>query len=545
MQANWAQPAGADSLASMMWVSTSVYFPHWEGMCRASIARHMSNGERYTDESPLCLLDIVDAAPLIPVVICTTAIMFSWFKEAFSPAAPLILDVVIDNKRTFTTLECFTGALTAKASVDTIFDRLDIRLIGTSRTYGRRVVPQAPNARTVTTAHRFLELNQPDLHLHFPENNILKAGCTYEFPFEFAIPHRMLPATCRHVVSSPCVHDLHTLMPPSFGDREFGSVFDYAPRRTSIKYRVVARIQKAADSGDYYDIGNCSERLRFVPSEALRVSRLEDWNPPRYGHEKISLRKLWNKPSGNLVVTSTRLSPFQVIDNHSSVWCGDLRGRAQINLEFHPTYEGAKPPTDINIEAILRTETVSAVVPLPQLPPDDSWSGPEIDRHSSPSVVLSCQAFEGIEWVPQAQGSVQRLDQCPAYEASECATGSPSNTCSTPYYSARIETTFSAKIGFSIAPTFHSCLISRMYRVEMRLGVRSSVLEYAPTVRLKLPVQVVREQAVIRGDRAVEEKNTVGCRGEPCSQGADLDRVATWEIFRGIDYLSSSPRYDS
>lgn len=472
--------------------------------------------------------------------------MFSWFKEASSSsAAPLILDLEIDNNRTFTTFECFKGTLTVKASADTIFDRLDIRLIGTSRTYGRRVVPQAPNARTVTTAHRFLELNQPDLHLHFPDNKTFKAGCTYKFPFEFAIPDRMLPATCRHVVNSPCVHDFHTTMPPSFGDREFGSIVDYAPRRASIKYRVDARIQRASESGEYCDISTCSEGLRFVPAHAAIASRVEAWNPPRYEQEGISLRKLWTKHSGSLVVTSARLSPFQVEEIHTSIWCGDLHGNAQMSIEFHPAYEGAKPPIKIDLGAILRTETVSAVLPLPQLPSEDIWSGPEMDRHSSPSVVLSCHALGDIEWIPQTPDTVQSPDQCPTYESSECATGDPPNSYSTTYYSARIEATFSAKIGFSIAPTFHSCLVSRMYRVEMRLGVRGSVSEFAPAVRLKLPVQVVRQQAVIRRDSALEEKIAAVCTGEPYSHGADRDRVAIRETLRETGHLSLPPRYDS
>jgi hypothetical protein len=169
--------------------------------------------------------------------------MLSWFTETASPTVPLILDLKIDHKRAFTSLEHFTGRLTIKALVDTSFDNLEIKLTGTSRTYGRRVVPQAPNARTVTTAHRFLELTQPDLLLRIPENRSFKQGCIYELPFEFAIPDRMLPNTCRHVVASPLVHTCHTSMPPSFGDHELADVTDYAPKHASVKYRVVANVR--------------------------------------------------------------------------------------------------------------------------------------------------------------------------------------------------------------------------------------------------------------------------------------------------------------
>lgn len=472
--------------------------------------------------------------------------MLTWFKEAASPAAPLILDIKIDDKRTFTTLECFTGTLEVKASVDTAFDRLDIKLIGTSRTYGRRVVPQAPNARTVTTAHRFLELNQPNMHLHFPEYKIFKAGCTYQFAFQFAIPERMLPATCRHTVFSPCVHDLHTLMPPSFGDSAFGGIVDYAPRHVSIKYRVVARLHQLTDSGDHRVVGNCSERVRFVPLNSTRTSDVEDWDPDRRTHEEMSLRKFWNKPTGKLVISSVQASPFQIKDIHSGIWCGELRGRVYMNLEFQPTHEGAKPPTRIDLDAIFRAETVSAVIPLPQLPSSSPWAGPEIDKHTSPSIILSCQPLGGIEWILESQGITPPPAECPIYEKSPSSPQAYPDTYSKPYYSARIEASLSTMLGFSMAPTFHSCLFSRMYQVEMRLGVRGSVFEFAPAIRFKVPVQVVREKSVIRRDSMVEPRDSTE---DIVERRSDVDLIdgSMWESLENLGttgHVDAPPRYE-
>jgi hypothetical protein len=76
--------------------------------------------------------------------------MLSWFTNSSPPASPFVLYLEIDDKRTFTTLERITGKLTVNALVDTSFDKIVIKLIGISRTYGRRVVAQAPNPRIIT-----------------------------------------------------------------------------------------------------------------------------------------------------------------------------------------------------------------------------------------------------------------------------------------------------------------------------------------------------------------------------------------------------------
>jgi hypothetical protein len=214
------------------------------------------------------------------LILTATASMLSWFSET-TPTTPLVLDLKIDDKRPITSFERFTGKFTIKALIDTDFNKLEIKLIGTSRTYGRRIVPQAPSARTVITAHRFLELTQPDVFLHSSERRRFKAGSLQEFPFEFAIPDHMLPSTCRHTVASPDVHTPHTSMPPPFGDHELSDAGDYAPKHASVKYRVLASIQESSKAGESSEIASASEPIRFTPKERARALCVENWGPAR------------------------------------------------------------------------------------------------------------------------------------------------------------------------------------------------------------------------------------------------------------------------
>ena len=439
----------------------------------------------------------------------TIASMLSWFSETPSPASPLKLDLKIDDKRAFKSLERFTGTLTIKALVDTNFDKLDIKLTGTSRTYGRRVVPQAPSARTVTTAHRFLELTQPDVLLDFPEPSFFAAGRIYKLQFEFAVPDRMLPATCRHAVASPCVHTLHTLMPPSFGDHELGDVTDYAPRHASIKYRVVAEIRHISDAGEHGVIASASEPIRFMPKERVEALCMRDWDPARMSQAEMSLSRLWTKPSGKLAVASIQSTPFVSKDFHSSIWRSELSGCVKINLNFYPAHNEAKPPRQIDFSALLRTNTFSAVSPLTQLPSDDPWYGPEMDKHTAPSIILSPQVMENIEWV-QGPPETTRPDEDIAFYEAPPAYAMPQNNDSTLCYSAQVTASLGAASAFLIVPTFHSCLITRAYDLDLRLSLPGSAIGLGPAMRIKLPVQVVPEAAALRRDSAMDQEEALG-----------------------------------
>lgn len=473
--------------------------------------------------------------------------MFSWLKETSRPAAPLTLNIEVDGQRTFTTRERITGRLTIKTLTDSPFDKLEIKLHGVSRTYGRRVVPRAPNARTVTTTHRFLDLAQPDLGLYFPDDKIFKSGHEYSFPFEFAIPDRMLPATCRHVVQYPWIHEHHTSMPPSLGDRQPGEATDYAPRKVSVKYRIVARVYKAegfVGQGKLEMLACCSKRIRFLPSDA--VPKLAPEASTRIDHVRgfMPLKKLWAKRLGNLGVASTQASTFLVRKVHSGMWHSQLSGQIKLQLMFVPAFDGAEPPRQIELSGIFRTETTSAVSPLIQLPSTDPWLGPELDRYTAPSVILSSRAVGDIGWKKVPLEGDESEEKCPAYEAPP-PRRSPKCSSSVSHYSAEMVASLSATVGCLLVPTFHSCLISRTYSVDLRLSAQILTFGSSSTVRTKVPVLVAYEHTDPRRDSAISSTETGNVDiVRRCDFEVRPNERLTWEEMGASDSYSSPPSYE-
>jgi hypothetical protein len=470
--------------------------------------------------------------------------MFSWLKEPSRPAAVLTLNIEVKDQQTFTTRERIIGKLTIEPVVDTPFEKLEIKLQGISRTYGRRIVPHAPNARTITTAHRFLELTQPDLEHCFPRDKVFRAGRHYNFPFEFAIPDRMLPATCRHVVESPEIHELHTSMPPSFGDQRPDEATDYAPRKASVKYRIVARVFEGAEpagNSKMKMIACDSERIRFMPSDAMPMPVSTHIN--RAG-AFLPLRKLWAKRFGDLAVTSIQASTFRVRKVHSDMWHSGLSGQVKLRLMFIPASDGAEPPRQIELSGIFRTETTSAVSPLLQLPSTDPWLGPELDRHTAPSVMLSSRAVGNISWKRVSAADTEFSEKCHSYEVPP-SFKPPRSPCSTSHYSAEIVASLTAAVGCSLVPTFHSCLISRTYIIDLRLSTPTLALGSFSAMRLKVPVLVAYEQTDVRRNISMfSEEMAEADVMTRCDFEVGPDERLTWEEMGAIGSLGSPPSYE-
>lgn len=432
--------------------------------------------------------------------------MLSWFSEPPTPPAPLTLRLEVDEERVFTAFERITGRLLLTPRADTAFDDLTIKLSGTSRTYGRRVVPQAPNARTVTTAHRFLELTQPGLVFDFPTDRVFRNGRTYEFPFQFAVPDRMLPSTCRHPVRSPRVHHIHTSMPPSFGDQDHGRAVDYSPRNVSVTYSIVGEVTRLGSPDECPSsslIASASKRIRFIPTQAPPTLPPVSWTEVFSFRNEVALKKFWTRPAGKLAITSVKCTTFSVREPQSELWNSHISGQVRVKLAFFPDCNNnIKPPGHIKVNGILRSETISAVRPIPQLPSDQAWDGPELDRHAAPAVIMSSKAIDRIIWSQHSKyGTISSDDALPCYDT--LLPRNPTNTLRhRSYHSTEIVISLGAAIGFSLVPSFDSCLVSRNYSVELKLSMHSSAIS-SSAVRFTIPVRVAVEQSISRKNSPV------------------------------------------
>ena len=150
------------------------------------------------------------------------------------------------SKRTFTTLENIDGRVSITAPVDTSFSNLEIQFLGTSRSYVENLTTAMRALGKSHAFHIFLKLSQAGLQALFPQNCIMSAGETYDFPFRVVNPQQLLPQTCQHRVCDPTVRSAHLQLPPTLGDKELttslGTPDDFSPDNASTRYGVYARL---------------------------------------------------------------------------------------------------------------------------------------------------------------------------------------------------------------------------------------------------------------------------------------------------------------
>jgi hypothetical protein len=102
-------------------------------------------------------------------------------------------------------MDSIDGTVIIKPVADLHIERVDIELDGTSETYVTRLNAVAGADTASIASHTFLTLRQPDLDMCYPIDGIFKTGATYEFPFTFVVPERLVDGACDHLVLHPLV----------------------------------------------------------------------------------------------------------------------------------------------------------------------------------------------------------------------------------------------------------------------------------------------------------------------------------------------------
>lgn len=103
-----------------------------------------------------------------------------------------------------------------------------------------------------------------------------------------------------------------------------------------------------------------------------------------------------------------------------------------------------------------------------------------------------------------------QLDKdCPSHEAPP-AYATPQNMTSMLCYTAQITVSLDATSTSLLVPTFHSCLITRAYDLELKISLPGSTISLGPSMQIKIPVRMMSEVAATRRDSAVLLKEALG-----------------------------------
>ncbi|XWW95391.1 hypothetical protein V2A60_003349 [Cordyceps javanica] len=408
-------------------------------------------------------------------------------SKAVAALKPTI-DVIIDrhyNSKVYTSGSVIAGRAIVKTVRDIAFDHFDIVFTGIAATR-LDFVQQYPSH----SFRPFLKLRMPISEDDVPEDRVFKADRTYTIPFHFVVPHHLPMGACKHQCEAGTVLDHHLRLPPTIG---FWGADDQAPEMAQIEYAVKARAVKQEQGIPASKVMEGQHVVKVLPASPEDAPLDITFRDERYSMVKTKMirKKLFSVKAGKLTAASTQPEAVMFTADGRDA----STSAAHINLEFVPDSVDKKPPKITAVSAKLLSTTYFGAAPVNYLPN----LGPRTAYHSNPclnyttTTNISNTTVDKIAWC-QEKVDAGRRDS--GYSSSHLSPdsdgmakgGGNKKTGSPIKYVASLDIPFTItntnrKI---FLPTFHSCLISRTYVLQLCLHVGPA----NSTMTLSVPVQV-------------------------------------------------------
>ncbi|CAG1990197.1 unnamed protein product [Fusarium graminearum] len=399
------------------------------------------------------------------------------------------------ESKVYTTGSTVQGFIRLTSRNKTPFQSIQVNFRGTASTR------QAFQYGTPFTTHTFMNISISILEDFFPTGHVLEAGESHSIPFIFEIPSDLSSNACSH--QNTAVRERHLLPPPSLGSWMKSDLTDGS---TYVDYGIRARLVLGNDG---------FAEKRFVDQNiSLKVIPMLPEQPPinistfnsqyRLFQTRKIRRNLVGAKEGILEVSTTQPRPMTLNLDHLQA----SESQLAIDLEYVSLSQRRTPP-DIRIKsAVIETVTSFSLGRVGYLPDHDDTMSSTISGVAPwvASHPLLLQGVTEVNWEKAANGipspEQERRASEPIRIAPDCARTmtSPSTTRSSIdkdysqsealIYKATMTQPFmlpTEKLLF--LPTFHSCMVSRTYRIRITLATKA----HGTTVSLVLPFQITSE----------------------------------------------------
>lgn len=418
------------------------------------------------------------------------------------------MEVKIDQHfkaKVYTSGSTIAGHVAVRALKDTSFDHLDIVFVGISATR-LDFVQQYPSH----SFRPFLKIRMPIQESDLPQDQVFRAGSDYKIPFHFVVPHQLTIGACNHTCLSPEVRERHLRLPPSLGAWEAD---DQAPDMTQIEYAInakaIQRVNGAAVKA--LEAHHVLKVLPSLPEDApLDITFRDEWY--KLSKTKTIRKSLFSSKTGQF--TANAVQPNAVMlsaDGHKSSMTS-----VRVNLEYAPSSAETAPPKVNSVTGKLVSTTFFSAVPIDHLPN----LGSRTNCESTPCLnyttthSLFTLPVDSVSWMQKDATLHSRRDSGYSSTVIEGDASETDNSAAegrgrqnsrgkgskTPKLST-VKHTTDLEIPFTISnsnkklflPTFHSCLISRTYTLQLSLSVGPTNTAIALSVPVQVGVETIYE----------------------------------------------------
>ncbi|KAF2751520.1 hypothetical protein M011DRAFT_464243 [Sporormia fimetaria CBS 119925] len=412
----------------------------------------------------------------------------------------------------YSTMDNIEGTVFVTSASTTSFDNMEIAFVGSAHSFVDKVTPTPTISGRTEASHRFLTLKQPISDADLPPLRKFEAGKKYAFPFSFTIPAQLLPKACPHSVSNENVRQSHLMLPPSTGDPDvsgFGSTLldDMAPEMARVTYMIRVRIVRNQGANQSV-LADKSLKVRVKPAFQELPPLPVDIDDIEYRlrQEKVLKKGLFKGRLGTLTAQAVQPRPL-TIPGARSTNNSPIATVARVLLRFDPSAESLEPPRLGSIVTKMRVSTYYASAPRHNFPTRSSLGFDLAQGLYQQTICLSTLCIASAPWQQHTAAAnpspdITRRDS--AYSSSSSATGilPPSKDYrKDSFYTAEIIVPVTLPNNKNFLPTFHSCLISRIYTLCLSVSAHTAAIG-APTLHLKVPIQICAEGSASGNENA-------------------------------------------
>ncbi|KAL2001015.1 hypothetical protein VTN02DRAFT_2346 [Thermoascus thermophilus] len=406
----------------------------------------------------------------------------------------------------YTTWDTIRGDVTVAVEHDTPFDDVEITFEGSSRASIERAGASGYAGRS-SSSHTFLKLRQPMDETAYPHPRVFESGRVYKFPFTFVVPDQLLPQSCSHPKTNSHIQQAHTQLPPSLGDPMLSGdrvnlLDDMTPQMCQISYAIKVSISRRplAEQGPARTLAAVAKKVRIIPAadEQPPLNVPDDSEDYCLRREKDVKKGLLRGKLGRLVMAASQPKPLQLSVPAKSDSTRPASTVATVHLRFDPVHD-EQPPKLGTLWSKLKASTfysTTAWRDFAARSPALAWS-PDSGVYSE-TVPLSSRCIASVQWEKHTVGGdLSRRASMQSTSSAESIAGPSASYSGDFFYTASILVPITLPAEKTFVPTFHSCLVSRIYTLELCVSYHTpNATVLSPTCSLKVPVQVTCERSV-------------------------------------------------
>lgn len=268
---------------------------------------------------------------------------------------------------------------------------------------------------------------------------------------------------------------------------------DLAPEMSKIQYAIKVKVIRTRErDGKAVVLVDGAKKFRVVPAvaEAPPLSIGDGFDSYVLTKAKTLRKGMFSGKLGTITVTAAQTGAL-VLPAPSDNSKTSATTKATIHLRFDPHTESSEPPRLGGLTTRLGSTTFYAARPTSQFPTYfNMTSHYETTRGIyNTSIPLSSRCVESVAWTKQHQ--VQRRNSDSSASSSDCSDDCQRKERKGVFYTASMVVPVTLPTSKAFVPTFHSCIVSRIYTLDFALTIHTPGTAIpASTVSLHLPVQI-------------------------------------------------------